>query len=75
MINILAFLFTHKTAVIGVIAATALAFYMLPLDDMITNAFAAKGDNNSGKNDNPERFKVCEHNGTPQKCGNYAVTK
>jgi len=63
----------HKSVVIAAGAALVLlAAYVIPWDSLLGTATAAKGgnndDNNSDKNQNPNRFKVCEHNTTPQKC-------
>jgi hypothetical protein len=64
------FVVRYKMQLIAGVAMVALAFYFLPIGDIIFgSADAAKGgNNNSGKNDNPNRFKVCEHNSQPQKC-------
>jgi hypothetical protein len=65
------FVVRYKMQLIAGVAMVALAAYVIPFDSLLGLASAAKGgndDNNSGKNDNPNRFKVCEHNSQPQKC-------
>jgi hypothetical protein len=63
------FVVRYKMQLIAGVAMVVLAFYFLPIGDIIFgSADAAKGDNNSDKNQNPNRFKVCEHNSQPQKC-------
>lgn len=62
---------TTVTLVVGIVSAIVLMVYVLPIESLLSPVDAAKGgngDNNSDKNQNPQRFKVCEHNQQPQKC-------
>ena len=62
---------TTVTLIVGIVSAIVLMVYVLPIENLLSPVDAApggNGDNNSDKNDNPQRFKVCEHNQQPQKC-------
>jgi len=62
---------TTVTLIVGIVSAIVLMVYVLPIESLLSPVEAAQGgndDNNSDKNDNPQRFKVCEHNQQPQKC-------
>jgi hypothetical protein len=64
----------YRMPLIAGAALIVLAAYFLPIADIISgSAEAAKGDNNSDKNQNPKRFEVCDHNPQPQKCYGHSV--
>ncbi len=71
MSTIVNVLLAHKHLIIGAIAVAGLVVYFLPIGDVLSPVFAAKGGQQSaagGHPTNPNAYKVCEHNDTPKKC-------
>jgi hypothetical protein len=71
MSTIVNVLLAHKQLIIGAIAAVGLVVYFLPIGDILSPVFAAKGGQQSaagGHPTNENAYKVCQHNDTPKKC-------